>query len=363
MSFFTANHLPGRIVKTQQGAEYLWFSGTDYLGMAHNEAFRNYLIKATKAYGMHFGSSRNGSLRLGIYESAETTFANFIGAESALLVSSGMWAGQLVLKEIEEIVKSDAGEYVVHYHYAPKVHPALWGNHFKSNVDSWKDWALDTTSKINADNSSDIHIICSDAIGSPLVEAFDFSIFGQIQILKNVWLIIDESHSVGVLGKNGIGVRAQIPARLIENTIFVSSLNKGIGIPAGAIWGSKKIIDMLRQSPWFAGASPPTPAYIAAFQQILENNIYQTENQKLLGQIRYFSGMLAGNIEFLSTPDYPVFCSTNPDLYQFLLANGIMASCFSYPSPTDPPITRIAISTLHKKEDLSRLAEVYNRFF
>ena len=82
----------------------------------------------------------------------------------------------------------------------------------------------------------------------------------------------------------------------------------------------------------------------------------------LMENIGYFNAKMESSPLFECIEDYPVFCSSNAALFDHLLANGIMASCFPYPSPADAPVTRIAISSLHQKEDLDRLAEVCKRF-
>jgi 8-amino-7-oxononanoate synthase len=357
---YHTSKLPGRIVEITGGQEFLWFSGTDYLGMGHNEDLRNYLHAATETFGNHYGSSRNNSLRLGIYDEAERQLANFLRANAALIVSSGMWAGQLLMKEIEDIVQTHSNPDAIVFHYAPGVHPALWGNALERTDMEWHEWAVRTVQKINASAAGVAHIICSDAVGSPMVKVFDFTLFNALE--NPAWLIIDESHSLGVLGTRGRGIYSNIGKKLLPQTLVVSSLNKALGIPAGAISGPKSIIEKIRQSPWFAGASPPAPAYAYALKRLLEDDKYVAAHALLMENIRYFNQRIAGSSLFESVTDYPVFCSTNAALFDHLLGNGIMASCFPYPSPADAPVTRIAISSLHQKEDLDRLAEVCKQF-
>jgi len=360
---FHTLELPGRTVRTSEGEEYLWFSGTDYLGMGHDEIFRSVLSEGFEKHGLHFGSSRNNTLRLSIYEETEKLLARWIGSESALLVSSGIWAGQCVMKIIEYVVNTSVASRTIQYHYAPKVHPALWGNDRKICFDPWSDWAQAVVHEVSESPEDTAHIICTDAIGSPIVEAFDFSIFANLPSRKNIWIIVDESHTLGVYGKSGNGLYKSIKALEKLNVIMVSSLNKAIGVPAGVIaCSNKRTAEMIRNSAWFAGASPPAPAYAYALKRLIELKHYKAKSALLASNVAYFSKRLKASDLFQSISGYPVFCSKGSALFETLLSNGIMTSCFSYPSVNDAPVTRIAISSLHKKEDLSHLAEVCNQF-
>ncbi|WP_439556028.1 aminotransferase class I/II-fold pyridoxal phosphate-dependent enzyme [Dyadobacter sp.] len=362
MAAHLTNHLPGRTVKTQDGKEYLWFSGTDYLGMGHNADYQTFLNGGFVRYGTHFGSSRNNSLRLTIYSEAEDRFASWQNAPAALLVSSGMLAGQIAMREIEKLVSIiDRADHVA-YHYAPRVHPALWGNQYKSSNTEWNAWAHQTVADVNEEKNS-FHIICTDAVGSPFAEYLDLSIFNNISAPANCRLIIDQSHTLGVCGAGGVGVNALLNAAVKARTLFVSSLNKAFGIPAGIIWGGQQELDFLSHSPWFAGASPTAPSYVFAFNKLMNNGIYAQMHQVLTQNINHFNNLFSGpECLFKTIAHYPVFCSTNASLFDFLLQNGIMASCFSYPLPSSESVTRIVISAAHQQKDLDRLAEVCKQF-
>ncbi|WP_353722608.1 aminotransferase class I/II-fold pyridoxal phosphate-dependent enzyme [Dyadobacter sp. 676] len=349
MKIYHTSKLPGRTVETSDGREFLWFSGTDYLGMGHNEDLRRYMLLATETFGNHYGGSRNNSLRLDIYNETEQQLSDFLQTRAALIVSSGMWAGQLLMKEIEDIARRNSRPKEIVYHYAPGVHPALWGNAFQRTNAEWREWAVQTVGEINASDSGVSHIICTDAVGSPMVETYDFTLFDTLQNPSDVWLIIDESHSLGVLGMGGRGVASGIGEKLLPQTIFVSSLNKALGIPAGAIWGADSVVETVRKSPWYAGASPPAPAYAFALGMLLKENKYVAAHTLLTENIAYFNRHTSGDMHFRTIPGYPVFCSSSAALFDHLLENGIMASCFPYPSPADAPVTRIAITGLHQK--------------
>lgn len=366
MNTYPTNQLPGRTVKLTDGKEYLYFSGTDYLGMGHHEKFISWLTEGFSLYGTHFGSSRNNSLRLDIYKEVEMALAQYMGAPAALSVSSGMWAGQLLMKELEAVIQADikSSPYASsrNYYYAPGVHPALRGENYTGDGRKWIDWVEETIQFIGKSNPEDVHVIVSDAISSPFVEHFDFSVFHQLPFYRNIYLLVDDSHGLGVRGKDGAGVYEQLSSIQQVKWIVTSSLNKALGIPAGVIVADPQILQVIQNSPFFAGASPAAPAYFYALKNLLENRCYQEAYQKLQGNLKYITRRLSATHLFVSLQGYPVFCSRDPRLFDFLEQNGILGSCFSYPNADDPPVSRIVITALHQKEDLDRLAEVCELF-
>ena len=56
---FTIDYLPNRTIH-HDGREYLFFSGTAYLGIPQHPAFRQLLTDSIGRYGTTYGSSRNG---------------------------------------------------------------------------------------------------------------------------------------------------------------------------------------------------------------------------------------------------------------------------------------------------------------
>ncbi|MPR34614.1 aminotransferase class I/II-fold pyridoxal phosphate-dependent enzyme [Salmonirosea aquatica] len=351
---FLTHSLPDRTVILDDGREFLWFSGTDYLGMGHDEQFQAFLIEGIRTYGTHFGSSRNNTLRLAVYEEAEEALAAYVQAPAALAVSSGMWAGQLVMKAMEKLS--------ARFHYAPRVHPALWGKNYVPTNGTWADWVGDTIRQIEESDTEETHVVCTDSIGSPWVDAYDLTLLHGLPDNRPIWLIVDDSHSLGVLGLDGQGIFSQLPQTNTIRSIVTSSLNKALGIPGGVIFGSMGTIEELRQTPWFAGSSPAAPAYFYALRRNLSAKVYQKAHGALLANLAYFSEKVPPSGLFSSVEAYPAYCSRRADLYSFLYQAGILTSCFAYPQPTDEPVTRLVITARHQKQDLDRLAEVLLQF-
>lgn len=374
MNYIT-NQLPSRIFTTNQ-QEYLWFSGTSYLGMPHHEGFKENFSKALSQYGMSWGSSRNNNIRLDIYEKAEVALAKFANMPAALTVSSGMWAGQLVINFLKKPNTK--------FFFAPKTHPALW-NGENLQLDDWEkglnysEWTALIVKKIEECTAENI-VICSDSVGSPYVEQFDFQWVNELSEDKNITVVVDASHSFGVgesflsefgfigledLRIDSSGKSSDIKSnkshksdesKFRQKFIITASLNKALGITGGVIISDLETVLSIRQSPMFAGASPMMPALLETFINSLD--YFTEQQQKLSENITYFNSLIPRDSFLDYIDNYPVYCTHQSGVHEYLKENGIMTACFPYPTATDFPVTRLVISALHLKEDLNKLAEV-----
>lgn len=337
---YNTNCLPSRTI-TIENQEYLWFSGTSYLGMAHHQGFRENFAQAIARFGTSWGSSRNSNIRLDIYEKAELALAQFASMPAALTTSSGMWAGQLVTHFLEQQNAT--------FYYAPKTHPALWQSNSLNFRDwekglSYADWAKIIAQKIKESDNENI-VICSDAVGSPYVESFDFQWIENLPKDKNITVVVDASHSLGIM--NGI-------ESLSTKVIITASLNKAFAMPGGVIFSDKVTISQIRATPMFAGASPMMPTLLDAFVNSVD--FYREQQQKLLENIQYFNRLIPKNTFLDSIENYPAYCTYQEGFFEYLKENGIMTACFPYPTANDKPVTRLVISALHTNEDLEKVA-------
>ena len=344
------DHLPSRTFITNN-QEYLWFSGTSYLGMPHHQGFRENFLRDFARYGTSWGSSRNNNIRLEIYEKAEIELAKFANFPSALTVSSGMWAGQLVVNFLQ---KSDTK-----FFFAPKTHPALWNGKSLQSEDwekglSYTAWVSKIANKVSECNAENI-VICSDSVGSPYVEKFNFQWINELPKGKNITIVVDASHSFGVYN-----LKYLITHSSCLSIIVTASLNKAMGMTGGVIFSDVETLSSIRQSPMFAGASPMMPALLETFVNSLD---YFTEQQeKLSKNITYFNSLISQNSFLDSIENYPAYCTHQLGVHEYLKENGIMTACFPYPTATDLPVTRLVISALHLEKDLDRLAGLVNKY-
>jgi len=349
-----ADSIPGRSVSNQAGDSCLWFSGTDYLGLAHHPVFLQFIQEGLLQMGTHYGSSRNNTLRLKVFEDSEQLLAEHLGAPDALTVSSGIWAGQLLMKMLPEILPQPYKIY-----YAPSVHPAIVGEGYERTEMPWKQWALKLAGQISAADPRQTHVIITDATGAPWVEQFDFSVLDQIPSGQQIILIIDDSHGFGILGDEGRGTRLNIKPRHRLDIISVGSLNKGMGIPGGVIAGDSHYLQKIRNSGWYSGASPFSAAYAFALCKMIKTGVYLKQYDMLMQNIDYLNkeGMYNA-AAWTSFEGYPVFCSRQQELQKLLLDHNILTSCFAYPTINDNPVVRLVVNAAHTREDLRKLTDV-----
>ncbi|MBC6991834.1 aminotransferase class I/II-fold pyridoxal phosphate-dependent enzyme [Hymenobacter sp. BT491] len=345
------DQLPGRTILAD-GREYLFCSGTSYLGMARNAHFQALLLEGMQHYGTNYSSSRISNLQLRIYDEAEHYLARYTGAEAALTVSSGYLAGQMAVKAL-----AHAGRF----EYAPGTHPAAWltTDLPAAPALSYPDWASALLTRLAHEPAEPV-VIISNSLDPLRVQRYDFSWVSQLPRDRPITLLIDDSHGFGVTGVAGAGIISELRVPEGINVLVISSLGKACGIPGGVVLGSQAFIGQLRQSAFFAASSPVVPAYLHAF--VRAGEIYREARAQLAANVQQLAEAVQPTGMLQSFNRFPVSYISDNQIYEFMLKRGVWISSFPYPSPTDPCITRIVLSALHTSADVARVAELVTEF-
>lgn len=344
-----ADHLPGRTVHLE-GAEYRYFSGTSYLGMARNEAFMDLLRAGMDCYGANYASSRGGNLQLAVYGEAEAYLARFTGAPAALTVSSGMLAGQLVARALPENAP---------FLYGPRTHPALWRRPADNYQAPWQPWA-DALPDCVAGAPEPEVVILTNALDPLQGETYDFAWLKRLPAGRPVTLVVDDSHGLGVTGEGGGGIYRQLRAFPHVRPVVIASLGKALGLPGGVILADEALLGAIRQMAYFGGASPVPPAYLHAF--LRAGSLYDEARRRLRANIAHFTRLTTPTGLFRYLAGYPVFYTPVNALCDFLRERRILISGFPYPTPDSPHLTRVILSSLHTEADIAYLGECIAAF-
>ncbi|RZK37189.1 MAG: aminotransferase class I/II-fold pyridoxal phosphate-dependent enzyme [Pedobacter sp.] len=325
---------------------YLYFGGTAYLGIPQNDDFIRLYVDGIKKYGLNNGTSRGNNVQLGIYGDAERFGAKKFGAAAALITSSGYLAAQLTVKTI-----STFGEI----RYAPATHPALWLMDDPKINGSFSDWSTGLVAEINESEKKN-WVIISNSMNNLYPEIYNFSFLKEISRKKQIILLVDDSHGIGI-NNNGLSALSAIQYQENLEVVLIASMAKALGVDAGIVLSSEKIIRQIKESHEFLGASPPSAAGLFAFIQ--GDEIYRKELQKLRENIFTLSEHLKGKDEWHFIEDFPVFFFKNADISKKLLTNNILVSSFPYPDKDGPFVNRIVLSSWHDKSDIKKLIESF----
>lgn len=343
-SFRNLQQTTGRII-SHDGTDYHFFGGTAYLGLLDNPEYIELYKKGIDLLGLNNGTSRTNNVQLGIYQDAELHLAERFGFEAAALLSSGYLAGQVSVRSLCK------GKQVI---YAPGSHPALWLDETPIVEGDFDQWAKATVEFINNSEKQDFAVI-SNCIDNLTPQHFDFSIFKELQTDKNLLLILDDSHGIGVLHKNKVS--ADLSALKADNIeiVVLASLAKGLGTDAGVVLGTKSTIDKIKKYPIFNGASPTAPA--ALYALLHGRDIYEEAFERMQSNTSLLAS-ITRETSLSHIENFPVFSSTQPLLYRHLLQKKIVISSFPYPLATSPLLNRVVVSALHSEADIRHIGEI-----
>ncbi|MGB5553481.1 MAG: aminotransferase class I/II-fold pyridoxal phosphate-dependent enzyme [Flavobacteriaceae bacterium] len=333
---------PGREIIVE-GQKHLYFGGTSYLGLQTDKAFQEIFIENIKKYGTNYGASRNSNVRLSIFDKAETYLSRFVGSESALTMSSGYLAGQLLVQH-----------FATREHrlfYAPNSHSALFTNKTKAYT-TYTALSISLHEHLKK-NKNIVPVVLLDSID---FSGCNYPDFGGLQTLPldKVILIADDSHGIGVIGQSGNGVYKTLQKLRPKELLVCCSLGKGFGVQAGALYGTRKRIEKLMATDFFGGASPAAPAALAS---VLEGeHIFISQREKLKRNIELFVSGLKVEKQFLFMKDHPAFTFANEGLASHLKKNKIITTNFRYPSDVGKAKSRIILGAQHTSEDILTLS-------
>ncbi|MBS9525491.1 pyridoxal phosphate-dependent aminotransferase family protein [Litoribacter alkaliphilus] len=348
MKHYPIDAKPDRSISSGE-QDYLYFSGTNYLGIGSVKEFEDLVVNAIRKYGLNHGSSRSSNVQLEVYGKFEEYFAEQAEAEAGLLLSSGFLAGSIAVKTL----KKSADIVIV----SPDAHPAIQPNDegFISSM-TMEEWENHCITISHGYKGKHIAFI-SNAVDPLMLQEHKFGWVEKLSPKNRYTLLIDDSHAFGVLGKGIFGTYSQHATPEVA-VITCGSLGKGLGMPGGIVLGPEYFIKKLQSEIKFRTASPPPPAFFEAFLE--GQNYFGQQREKLLENIRYFRSLTQENPAIKSLEGYPVFTFENEAWVEILAQNSIIISSFPYPFSDDPAVNRIVLSGYHKKADLEKLAAILN---
>ncbi len=340
--------------------EMIMMGSNNYLGLADHPKVIEAASNAIKKYGLGTASAPMLSGTFNLHKELEERLADFIGKEEVLVFPSGYSAS---VGSISGLISSKDFVVVDRLSHASLIDGCLMsGVKFRTfkhnNVDS-----LDQVLNRNKDYENKLIVV--EGVYSMEGDTSPLSDIYEIAIKHNAKILIDEAHSLGVLGENGSGLTSECNLKGKIDYVL-GTFSKSLGQMGGFVGSSKEVINYLRAygRSYFFSASPP-PVIIASVMQALELIIKEPERRAMLwDNINYFKENLISlgfNLLNSNSAIIPIFIGDELILRKMskrLHEENIYINPIPYPAtPRNQTVFRASIMATHTRDDLDRTIE------
>ena len=343
------------------GREMGMFASYSYLGLVGHERINKAAREAVDRFGTGTHGVRTLAGTLTLHKALEETIAAFKRAEAAVTFSSGYVTNLTVVSTL-----LGRGDYVISdkLNHASIVDGCLMSGakflRFRHNDMQ----ALEE--RLQQLPNGATKLVVADSVFSMDGDIIDFPKVVELCRKYGAWLMIDEAHSVGVLGKTGRGIEEHFG---MEGTIDIKmgTLSKTIPSVGGYVAGRKDLIEYLRHASRayiFSAALPPAQAAAAkaAFEVILDE---PWRVDKLCANASQFINGLKErgfNTLYTATAIVPVMCGSDETAYM-MTREAQHRGIFVLPvvSPAVPPglaRLRATVTAAHSPEEIQRAMDV-----
>ena len=350
---------------TVDGKRYLAFCSNDYLGLANHPEVIAALQQAATRFGVGSGASHLVAGHSAEHHALEEELAAFTGRARALLFSTGYMAN---MGAITALVGQSDAIFEDRLNHASLLDAGLLsGARFQrflhndlENLQTRLDKTAATRKLIVVDG-----VFSMDGDCAPLPE------LAALAHNNNAWLMVDDAHGFGCLGKTGAGSAEHFGLSQAQLPILMGTLGKAVGSFGAFIAGSETLIETLIQfaRPYIYTTAMP-PAVAAATRASLR--LIQTENwrREHLNQLiaHFRAGAQALNLQLMNSfsPIQPIVIGDEARtllISQKLAERGILIVAIRPPTvPVGSARLRVTFSADHTlaqvDELLLALAEV-----
>ncbi len=356
--------LPGAARAIVNGREMTIFASYSYLGLVGHPRINAAAQAAIEKYGTGTHGVRTLAGTLELHRELERTIAEFKGAEDAVTYSSGYVTNYSVISTL-----LGRGDYVISdkFNHASIVDGCLMSGakmlRFRHNDMAHLETRLRQAGEANPQAAK---LVVTDAVFSMDGDIIDLPAVVELCRKYDAWLMMDEAHSVGVLGATGRGIEEHFG---LEGAVDVKmgTLSKTIPSVGGYVAGKKELTDFLRHASRgyiFSAALPPAQAAAAleAFR-VIRDEPWRIEKLRANTQ-QFIQGLKARgfNTLYTETAVVPVLCGSDELAYK-MTRECQMHDVFILPvvSPAVPhglARLRATVTAAHEPDEIERAMDV-----
>ena len=348
-----------------EGRDMMMLSSYDYLGLIGDPRVDEAAIAAIRKYGTGTGGVRMLTGTIDIHHEMEREVADFKGMPEAITFTSGYLANLAVVASLFSVQDRVILDSLSHRSLVDACRLAgVPIQRFKHNdMDSLRE-------EIANGSTSNRTLVISDGVFSMDGDICPLPDLLQVKRDTGCFLMIDESHSSGVLGAHGRGTDEHFGLAATEVDIWTGSLAKGIPSNGGFVAVSQQLAIYLQHSAapfiFSAALAPASVAAVTASLRILKQEPERVtrlaNNAKFLREGLQALGYDTGMSE---TAIIPVIFSDEASCAfaaGSLRAMGIGVTPIMFPAvPLGSARLRLCVTAAHRLEDLEFALDGFRR--
>jgi 8-amino-7-oxononanoate synthase len=349
------------------GKKVIMAGSNNYLGLTAHPKVKEAAKEAINRYGTGCSGSRYLTGTLDLHIQLEERLAKFLGFESVLLFSTGY---QTALGTISTLVTK--GEYVISdkENHACIINGAITAKGGFAEFVRYKHNDMEDLEKVLSKLPETAgKFIVSDGVFSVTGEIVNLPELVKVAKKYGARVMIDDAHSVGVIGKGGRGTVSHHGLTDKDVDMVMGTFSKTFASLGGFVAGPERVINYLKhQSPGLIFSASPTPSSCAATLaalDILEEHPELVD--KLIGNANYmrkgFKELGFNVIDDTITAIVPVIVGeleTALFFWRKLFDRGIFVNAFVPPGvPPGMSMMRTSYMAAHEKEHLDRILEEF----
>jgi glycine C-acetyltransferase len=348
----------GALVEIEGFGEVVMLTSNNYLGLANHPAIVEAAEKAERDYGYGLASVRFICGTQTIHRVLEERISQFFGTEDTILYGSCWNANEGLFQTVATEPDAIISDELNHASIIDGIRLS------KARKERYKNRDLsDLRRALEATKDARNKLIMTDGVFSMEGSLAPLPELVAISREYGAFLVVDESHGTGVMGKTGRGT-AEEQGVFGQIDAYTSTLGKALGGSHGGFTtGPRVLVEYLRQKsrPYlFSNTLPPAVVMgsLAALDLVENDSSFIT---RLHENTRYFREQLTAkgiNVRPGTHPIVPILIGDTAkaiSMSQELLKRGVYVSGFGYPVvPQGQARLRCQISAAHTREQLDR---------
>lgn len=351
-----------------EGKKVVMAGSNNYLGLTAHPKVKEAAIDAVKKYGTGCSGSRYLTGTLDLHIELEKRLANFFGAQAVLLFSTGYQSAQGIIPTLVQ----GKNEYVVSDkdNHACIVAGQIMAKGLTANLERYKHNDMADLERVLSKLPIDApKLVISDGVFSTGGEIVHLPELVALAKKYNARTLIDDAHSVGVIGKGGRGTASEFNLGK-EVDLTMGTFSKTFASLGGFVAGEERVINYLKHhSSALIFSASPTPASVAsalAALTILEEEPWRVE--KLISNANKMRTELAAagfTIIDGRTAIVPVIVGNDElafAMWRKLYDSGVFVNVFISPGvPQGRQMMRTSYMSSHEDEHLDFIINTFKK--